>query len=414
MLVCMDATAAMRLADGAEDSPVRVLFVLQSASVGGMETVSRHLAAELARRGAVVGMVLPSAPAFDGLADQCAATGLAVIRLTTDARGGLHRLPVRLARFATLVRAWKPDVVHLQTGGATGGLGVLALARWLTSAAVVATEHDVPLPVPMIGLRTSARLRDRVRHALVAVSRRNAGLRRQRLPTPAGRYAAILNGIPVAERDPAVRLETRQRLQAALALPDDEPVIGSLVRLAEGKGLHDLLRAFALVKAAHPCRLVLVGDGPLRAELERLADELGIREQVSFAGYQSNPAPFLDLLDVFVLAVPAGTGSIALLEAMAAGVASVITFCGPEEAIIHEETGLCAPPNDPPGLAVALRRLVEDTALRTELAAAAAAHIRRHFSIRRVADDHLDVYRCVSAGEVPARLRADGPPTPRP
>ncbi len=382
--------------------------------MGGMETVAMHVAVELARRGAVVGMVLPPDPEFDVLAQRCRADGLLVARLTTDARGGWHHLPGRLRRYMALLRAWRPDVVHLQTGGATGGFGVLMLARLFGVGAVIATEHDVPEPAPMLGLRVSACLRDRVRHALVAVSRRNARLRDERLPTPAAHFAAILNGIPVAECSPSDRQATRSRVRSELGLAEDEAVLGSIVRLAEGKGLHDLLRAFALVRAARPCRLLLVGDGPLRGELERLADDLGVRQSVIFAGFQREPAPYLDALDVFVLAVPAGTGSIALLEAMAAGVASVITFCGPEEAIIHEETGLCAPPNDPPGLAAVLQRLVEDVPLRTALAAAAAEHIRRHFSVRRVADDHLDLYRTAPTGAVPMRLRADGPPNPRP
>jgi glycosyltransferase involved in cell wall biosynthesis len=404
----------MKLVTTAGDDPRRILFVLQSLSMGGMETVTMHVAVELARRGVAVGMVLPTESIFDAFAAHCAAGGLQVQRVTTDARGGCHRLPRRLLQFGSLVKAWRPDVVHLQTGGATGGLGVLALSRLLPGCTVISTEHDVPTLTPDPSLRLSARLRDRVRHVLIAVSRRNAHLRHERLPTLRGRYAAILNGIPVADHDPAQRLETRRRIRAALAATDEETVFGSIVRLAEGKGLHDLLRAFALVRTTGPCRLVLVGDGPLRGELEHLTDELGIRESVTFAGFQREPAPYLDAIDAFVLAVPAGTGSIALLEAMAAGVASIITFCGPEEAIIHEETGLCAPPNDPVGLAAALQRLVDDVPLRTELAAAAAAHVRRHFSIARVTDDHLDVYRHARAGAVPARLRADGPPNPRP
>lgn len=392
----------------------RVLFVLQSVSLGGMETVARHIAVEIARRGADVRIVLPADAQFDGLAAGCTADGLRVARLTTDARDGFHRLPARLARFAALVRGWRPNVVHLQTGGATGGLGVLMIARLFGVRAVVATEHDVPPPRPGANLRISALLRDRIRHTLIAVSRRNASLRTERLPLTPNRFAAVLNGIPIAEHEPERRDAARRAVRATLGVADETVLLGSIVRLAEGKGLHDLLPAFALIDATPAPALVLVGDGPLRAQLEGLADELGVRSRVLFAGFQRDPAPYLDAIDVFVLAVPAGTGSIALLEAMAAGVAPVITFCGPEEAVIHEETGLCAPPNDPAGLAQMLRRLVVDAPLRARLATAAAEHVRRHFSIRRVVDDHLDIYAAARTGATPARLRADGPPNPRP
>ncbi len=394
--------------------PRRILFVLQSVSVGGMETVAIHLAAELARRGRTVAVVIPEGAPFDVLVSLCEAGNVRAIRLTTDARGGYRLLGPRLAQFARLIRRWRPDVVHLNTGGATGGLGVMAVARLLSNAVVVATEHDVPEPAPTRGLRISSRLRDRVRHALIAVSRRNSGLRSQRLPTPLDRYAAIPNGIPIEERDPAGRRSARQHPPAELNLPDGTTTIGSVVRLAEGKGLHDLLRAFARIEASPPPVLLLVGDGPLRDELELLASELGIRQQVRFLGFQRDPRPYRDLMDVFVLAVPAGTGSIALLEAMADGLPTIITFCGPEEAIIHEETGLCGPPNDPVGLAATLQRFVDDPALRERLGRAAGEHIRQHFSIRRVADDHLDVYRTAATGRVPDRLRTDAPPNPRP
>jgi len=191
-------------------------------------------------------------------------------------------------------------------------------------------------------------------------------------------------------------------------------VVGSVVRLAPGKGLDDLIRAFAIARATVPVRLLLVGDGPLRDELGQTALDLGVSEAVHFAGQRSEPGPFVDAMDVFVLAVPAGSMSIALLEAMARGAPPVITFCGPEEAVIDGETGLGAPPSDPPGLAAVLVRICEDTALRARLAASAAAHVRAHFSVERVADDLLELYASVAQGGVPDRLRADAAPNPRP
>jgi hypothetical protein len=91
----------------------------------------------------------------------------------------------------------------------------------------------------------------------------------------------------------------------------------------------------------------------------------------------------------------------------------VITFCGPEEAVVPEKTGLCAPPNDPARLAVSLLRLASEPQLRSALGAAAAAHVRRFYSIQRVADDWLEIYRTCRTG-VPQRLWPDSPPYPGP
>jgi len=186
-------------------------------------------------------------------------------------------------------------------------------------------------------------------------------------------------------------------------------VIGSVVRLAEGKGLPDLIRAFAIVCRDHQSILLLVGDGPLRSRLESLARDLGISAHVRFAGHQVEATQYLDAMDVFVLAVPAGSMSMALLEAMAHGLPSVITYCGPEEPVIDGRTGLCAPPSDPAGLARVLARVSREPELRARLGRAAEAHVMRHFSVERVADDLLELYAVCRSGKLPDRLRVTPP-----
>jgi glycosyltransferase involved in cell wall biosynthesis len=391
-----------------------LLLILQSTAVGGMETHCVDLAAEYVRRGNSLSVIIPEAPSFDDLAARFRMAGSRVDRLDTDGRAG------RLAQFANSLRLVKilvrlsPDGVHLHTGGSTGGLAVVAAARSFTHAAVVVTEHDVPIANSSWHDRTAKRVMDLLVHRVVAVSRRNATLRTQRIGAPAHRFAAILNGVPVREVSSTQRLKHRRCVRADLGLSDADLVVGSLVRLAEGKGLHDLLRAFSLARAAQPSELLLVGDGPLRERLQALAKQLDVAEHVHFVGQQDHPAVYLDAMDAFVLAVPTGSMSIALLEAMARGLPSVITFCGPEEAVIAEETGLCAPPNDPTQLAQVLVRITRDAALRARLGAAAAEHVRNHFSVQRVANDLLELYATARAGSVPDRLRASGPPDPRP
>ncbi|MCC6180153.1 MAG: glycosyltransferase family 4 protein [Chloroflexi bacterium] len=397
-----------------ESTAERILLVLQSTLVGGMETFCVDLARELLERGKDVGVILPEAPTFDPLVGRFREVGARVARCDTDARYGQAHLLRRLVRLSGLLRRWHPDVIHVHTGGATGGLGVLLLGRLVGDATIVATEHDVPSSTPGRLLRVSARARERVRHVLVAVSRRNAALRAERLASNPIHFASILNGIPIPSMSPAERAANRARVRARLDIAPDAIVIGSLVRLVEGKGLDDLLPAFARTRAERLCTLLLVGDGPLRGDLTRLACDLGVAGDVRFAGHQPAPLPYLDAMDIFALAVPAGSMSIALLEAMARGVPPVITFCGPEEAVIHEETGLCAPPHDSAALGEALARLVDDAPLREQLGATAAAHVRRHFSIQRVADDLLELYEAGRCGHVPRRFRADAPPNPRP
>jgi len=390
------------------------MFVLQTTAIGGMESHCVDLAGELTRRSIAVRAVVPTGDAFEPLADRFLAARVAVHRIDTDGRNGRRKQLAQLFKLARQIRTFAPDIVHLQTGGATGGTAVVALAR-LAGAAAVVTEHDVPVERPTRLARASRVLLDRWVNVLIAVSRRNAALRASRIPPRADRFAVVLNGVPIPEIAPEERRGNRDSVRLEYGIRADRVVLGSLVRLADGKGLPELIRAFALVHASSgSCELLLVGDGPLRRELQELTSSLGIAEVVHFAGNQRQPGRYLDAFDVFVLAVPEGSMSIALLEAMARGLPALITFCGPEEAIRPDETGVCAPPNDPAGLAAALVPMVEDADLRDRLGRAATSHVRHHYSVSRVADDVLDLYASARSGVTPTGLRADALVDPRP
>jgi len=375
-----------------------------------MEAHAVDLAMELARRGSDVRLVLPTSPEYDALAHAASQGKVRLWRLDTISWQGRRAQAKAHAALARQLMRWRPDVVHVHTGTTTGGLTVVLLARLVTSAVVVLTEHDVPSPVPSLHQIVTRAMIDWSVDALIAVSRRNARLRTRRLPVRTPHFVSVLNGVPIPEVDPAAAADDSLEVRRELGIPQEAVVVGCLVRLAEGKGLTTLLRAFAMLPPSPETRLLLVGDGPLRPELERLAVELAIDGRVVFAGYRPQPTPYLNAMDIFALAVPAGSMSIALLEAMARGIPAVITFGGPEEPVVHGLTGLEAPPNDPEGLAVAIARLVEDRPMAAAMGAAAAAHVRRHFSVQRLGDDLLEVYGIRTTRVLADRLRADSQP----
>ena len=388
------------------------MLVTQSVALGGMETHCVDLAAEFVRRGRRVVAVIPEDEALALLAERFALAGAEVVRLNTDSRTGRLRQLANLARFARRLRRLRPAVVHLHTGGATGGAGVVALARLAGACGLVVTEHDVPAADAGCGQRLARRALDAFADTTVAVSRRNAGLRRARCAAIERKFAVVLNGVPIPNLPDELREEHRRDVRSGLSITETTIVFGSLVRLADGKGLPTLLEAFADVRREFECKLLLVGDGPLRAALAAQAHELGIEDDVLFAGEQRVPAPYLDAMDVFVLAVPAGSMSIALLEAMARGLPPIITFGGPEEAVIDAVTGLEAAPHDPIDLARAMRLLITDGALRHRLGKGAAAYVDSAFSVARVADDLAEVYGVRRASKLPDRLRAAAAPAP--
>ena len=133
----------------------------------------------------------------------------------------------------------------------------------------------------------------------------------------------------------------------------DRPVIVTVGRLVPQKDYATLLRAFARVLEERPARLVIVGKGRDLPALEALADELGVREQVDFAGFQANPYPWMLRADVFALSSRWEGLVNVVMEALGLGTPVVSTDCpsGPREILADGRYGILVPMQDPEALA---------------------------------------------------------------
>ncbi|MBE0417868.1 MAG: glycosyltransferase [Coriobacteriia bacterium] len=195
-----------------------------------------------------------------------------------------------------------------------------------------------------------------------------------------------------------------ERRAAELREDHDRSIVLFVGRLIYYKGAEVLVRAMAKVDAD----LVVIGTGPLESELRGLAAELKVADRVTFLGGQplDELVAWYHAADVFCLPSIARSEAFGLvqLEAHAAGTPVVSTglTTGVPFANQHEETGLVVPPDDPRSLAEALRTLVEDESLREQYGARALERVRAAFTIERMVDDTLCVYREAlgSAGEV--------------
>jgi glycosyltransferase involved in cell wall biosynthesis len=131
-------------------------------------------------------------------------------------------------------------------------------------------------------------------------------------------------------------------------------------------------------------KLVLIGFGPERASLGRLAQSLGISERVVFAGFHENVSRFYAIANQFILPSHSEGSSNVLLEAMMAGVPIVATRAGGNpEIVIDEQTGLLVPIRDPTALAAAVRRLLTDRNLAVQMTGAASLRAAGEFSVDR-------------------------------
>lgn len=174
-------------------------------------------------------------------------------------------------------------------------------------------------------------------------------------------------------------------------------VVAGVGRLHPVKGWDDLLRAFARLPAAvegQPLRLLVVGDGPLRKELEQLASQLGIADRVRWAGWQDQPAAFYQLADVFVCSSVSETLGNVILEAWTNRALVVSTRAqGPLELIEDGMNGLLAPLADPAGLAAVLNTaLALDAAQRARMIAAGEAEVAKHYSEAAIVAAYIDLY----------------------
>jgi glycosyltransferase involved in cell wall biosynthesis len=175
----------------------------------------------------------------------------------------------------------------------------------------------------------------------------------------------------------------------------DSLIVGVVCVLRPEKGLGVLLRAFAIAAPRHPrLKLLIVGSGPMRGELEHLARELGVEDRVIFQPETKDAALWLNRIDVFVLPSFSEAMSNSLMEAMACGAAVIASRVGGNPELVRDgETGLLFESGDVSGLAERLILLAEDSQARQRLAAAGANFIRTSLTLDAAAEAMQRIYR---------------------
>lgn len=358
----------------------RVAHVIWSLGLGGAEQVVIRLAAGLDRRRFEAFICCLDRPG--PFAPRAEAEGIEVVAL--DKRGPLDaRAALRLAR---LLRSRRVDVVHTHLWGASLWGRLAAVAARVP--AIVTTEHNVDSWKGAHHLALDRALAHVTTH-LVAVSRQVQEFYEAR-GVGRGRWRVVYNGVDTSgglrrTRSPAFR---------ELGLSPDGPVVGLVGRLVPAKAPEVFLRALSLAAPRVPgLRGLVVGDGPLRSELEAVARRLGLGDLVVFAGVRQDVADLLPGLDALLFSSLREGLSMAMLEAMAAGVPVVATEVGgTPELITHGESGLLVPPGHPERLADALVGLLEDPAGADAIRQAARRRVEDRFSLARMTAAHEALY----------------------
>ncbi|HEY2777611.1 MAG TPA: glycosyltransferase [Gaiellaceae bacterium] len=386
----------------AGDEPIRVLRVIARLNVGGPALHVSYLTSELDKIGYETTLVTGTVGQDEGSMEYVVRErGIEPVYLP-----GLQReiAPVSDAHavraLVKMIRELKPDVLHTHTAKA-GAVGRTAarLAGVDRPHAVVHTFHGHVLSGYFGGATTAAfrqveRTLAKSTDALIAVSPEVRDDLVSLGVAPAERITVVRLGLDLDARTiapPGARAEER----AALGLPPERFAIGWLGRMTDIKRVDVLLDAFAELRRRDvDAALVLVGDGPLRADLERQAAELGIADATHFVGYRADVAPLYAALDAVALSSANEGTPVAVIEALAAGMPAVSTDVGGvSDVVVEGKSGFLVPAGDTQGLADRLARLAGNPGLRTELGAFGSEWVRSRYSVPRLVDDIDTLYR---------------------
>jgi glycosyltransferase involved in cell wall biosynthesis len=178
----------------------------------------------------------------------------------------------------------------------------------------------------------------------------------------------------------------------------------SIGRLSKEKGFSTLLKAVHYIKTKmnDNVRLIIIGEGPEKGNLMRLADEYGISENVLFPGYMNNACKVLKHFDIFVMSSVTEGMPITLLEAMRAGMPIVATAVGGiPEALEGGECGVLVHPGSETDLARSITDLYENNLLKQELSLKSVLRFREEFTVEKMEEKYRSVYLDAISRKVP-------------
>ncbi len=372
----MRAQANDGVASNSSPRPLRVLHVILSLEIGGMEQVVAQLIRNLDQE-----RFLPMVACLTSrgaIAEELTAAGIPIfiIGRMTPLLSFLYP-----AELVGIMKKHSIDVLHTHSG--CWHKAAIA-ARICGVGKVIYTEHGRTFPD-----RRRLILLDRLyapcTDHVVAVSGELHRYMRDGVGISAGKITTILNGVDPALFAPAVTPQ-----------PDISCRLGIIARLAPVKDIVTLLRALAEVRKVYPAvTLSVAGDGPERVHLEQSVAELGLDGAVSFLGFRRDMVEVMKSIDIFVLSSLSEGTSITLLEAMASGKPVVVTDVGGNPALVREgENGFLVPSGNPSAMAAALIRLMGDRQLRVRMSAANLKTVEENYSIKAM----TAAYECLYEG----------------
>ncbi|HET7146257.1 MAG TPA: glycosyltransferase family 4 protein [Gaiellaceae bacterium] len=390
--------------------PITILRVIARLNVGGPALHVAYLTEGLSSRGydttLVAGTLARGEASMEHIA---AARGVSVVALDDLSREISPLADLRsVLTIVRLIRRHRPQILHTHTAKA-GAVGRIAarLAGDARPRVIVHTFHGHVLrgyfgPLKTRFFRVLERGLARWTTTLVAVSPEVRDDLVALGVAPAEKFAVVRLGIELDERVAAADVR-RDEIRRTIGIPADAFVVGWVGRMTAVKRTPDVLEAFARLAADDPgAVLLLVGDGPDREPLERLAHRLGIAKRCRFVGYQDDVGPFYSALDVLLLPSANEGTPVSVIEALAAGRPVVATRVGGVPDVVTDGVdGFVVGAGDIAALGERLVELARDPALRAEMARNGRERVVGRYAVERLVDDTDRLYRTLLAGRAP-------------
>jgi|SRR5688500_10690963 len=360
-----------------------VLQLIDGLKIGGAEVLLRELSVGLVRRGFRVSIGYSSP---GPLVQELTALGLPITRLPR-----LMRIdPILFLGMINLIRKKSPQIVHTHLFKSDFH-GRLA-ARIAGAPVVISTLHSVDRWAQEGSLGSlygwTARFADR----LIAVSEDVRRFHGTYTGIPEEKLVTIENGVDIHRFD---GLESAGRaVRKELGFDNAALVFGVVGRLTPPKDHSTFLKAAALVLQKAPqARFLLVGEGPLRKDLELQAQKIGLGNALIFTGLRKDIPAVLAALDVLVISSLWEGLPVALLEGMAAARPVVATAVGGiPEVVLPDKSAFLVPPGDADALAQACLRLASDSATRRSMGQAGLERVVARYSINAMIDRTVALY----------------------
>jgi glycosyltransferase involved in cell wall biosynthesis len=327
-------------------------------------------------------------------------------RLLTDK--GIRVVSLGLNRYGDIAPIWtlrrlikevRPDILHVHLAPAELYTALAMMGMRRPPALIIGKHNDEPF-YRGPGQRLVGTWVARKAAKFIAVSDAVKKHMCSELDQSPSRVAVVHYGIDPGPFERVKESEWRA-IRVEWNVPENAILIGAAAQFDGRKALHILLAGYARYRqqAQSPSRLVLLGRGPLEQELRQLAAQLGIADEVIWAGFREDMNVVMNALDIFTLTSVREALGLVFLEAMSASKPVIATAVGGiPDVVLDEETGLLCPVNDSEQISKAMSRY-EDAGLRARLGAAGHARVKNDFTVAHMVDEVFNVYQ----GVVPLR-----------